>query len=195
MKISRIFAVSAASFFLIGCYIGPTPYVEGVVDYSLDSNRKMAGFYGNGYTSKSRAHRFVLLHAAEVCDASGFTHFIVLNSGDYSTIHTHTTPTRTEYEYNQWTKKVEATTYGGQTSSYEKPAIELSIMCLDVANRQHRAHLREAYDCAPLLAQMNDAIRNDEERIREAKEGSIKVTGIVLGATLLLTLIALASES
>ncbi|MBP5350815.1 MAG: hypothetical protein J6Y56_02520 [Fibrobacterales bacterium] len=177
-----------------GCYTGPTPYVEGTSGYSLDRNRKVAGFHGNGYTSKSRAHRFAMLHAAEICDASGFSHFVVVGSGDYSTQHSYTSPTHTEYEYNARTNKVEATTYGGHTSSWEKPVIELEVMCLDVANRQHRTLLKEAYDCAPLVAQIGDEIRADEQRIYDSKRRTVVITVGAIGAVALMALLGSASS-
>lgn len=78
-------AALAASLFLIGC-MTPSPYAPrserdttGYTDRSLAQNRYRVTFTGNSATPRETVEGYLLLRAAEVTQAAGYTYFVFDN--------------------------------------------------------------------------------------------------------------------
>ncbi len=74
--------MTLGALLLAGCMV-PTPYVPrlegqqtGFTDRALAQNRYRVTFTGNSATSRETVENYLLLRAAEVTRAAGFSHFI-----------------------------------------------------------------------------------------------------------------------
>ncbi|MGD0650109.1 MAG: hypothetical protein ABSA97_03045 [Verrucomicrobiia bacterium] len=141
-----VFAVAVA---MTGC---ATTYhrqslTGGFTESRLDENVFQVRFAGNAYTSRERAADFCLLRCAELAQQYGYTHFIIVDSAQYTKDSVYTTPTTatttgsaqtfgtaTAYgnsatysgtTYGQATTHV----YGGQTYVMSKPRSTNTIVC------------------------------------------------------------------
>src|SRR3954471_19919838 len=80
--LARAFPLALAAALLAGC-MGPSPYAPrlegqqtGYTDASLTQNRYRVTFTGNSATPRETVESYLLLRAAEVTRAAGFTHFV-----------------------------------------------------------------------------------------------------------------------
>jgi hypothetical protein len=80
--LSRAFALAMTGALLAGC-MGPSPYAPrlegqqtGYTDAALTQNRYRITFTGNSATPRETVESYLLLRAAEVTRAAGFTSFV-----------------------------------------------------------------------------------------------------------------------
>jgi len=88
----RVIRVAALSIALVVSVAGCTSYQAqglsgGFSETQLDTNVWEVSFRGNGYTSKERVRDFGLLRASELTLQNGYSYFLVMNEGDYTTLH------------------------------------------------------------------------------------------------------------
>lgn len=90
-------------------------------------------FRGNGYTSRQRVQDFAMLRAADLTLQSGAKYFVIISAAGYSSIGSYTTPTTStttgnvNFYGNSAYGSSTTTTYGGQTYTYSKAAVQLQI--------------------------------------------------------------------
>lgn len=105
-------------------------FTGGYDETQLDANVFKVTFNGNGYTSRQRTTDFVLLRSAELTLENGYSYFIIIDSSQYSTNVSHTTPTTTHGSITTIgnTGNFSATTYGGHTYNISKPSSANTII-------------------------------------------------------------------
>jgi hypothetical protein len=122
----KIAFVFLAINLLTGCVTmyKPIGLMGGYSDIQLGENIFKVSFRGNGYTRAERAANFCLLRSAEIALENGFNYFVIVESGQSSTISAFTTPTTTTA-----TGSTTTTTYHGQTYIISKPSSTNMILC------------------------------------------------------------------
>ena len=65
----------------------------GFSETQLAENMFRVSFNGNGYTGRNRVVDFTLLRSAELTLEHGFTHFVIIDSSQHTSVSTTTTPT------------------------------------------------------------------------------------------------------
>ena len=133
----RVGAVLFSLLLLGGC---ATPYQQsgfrgGYSETQLDNNVFKVSFNGNSSTSGERVSDFVLLRCAELALNHGYKYFVIVDSKNYSSYGTYTTPiiantNGSGYSYGRHAYGSSITTItGGQTYSYVKPGLVNMIIC------------------------------------------------------------------
>jgi hypothetical protein len=118
---------------LAGCATGYNQQnlFGGFSDTQLDENVFNITFRGNGYTSMERASDFTYLRAADLTLNSGFSYFAITYASKNVSFSSFTTASRTTTQINFYGNGAYATSHTtpGQTYSFEKPAVEMTIIC------------------------------------------------------------------
>jgi hypothetical protein len=110
-------------------------FTGGFEETPLSPNVFQVRFRGNGYTRPERAADFALLRSAEVALEHGFTHFVIVDSRDATTLNTWTSPStsRTTIDlstYGNMTHGTATTTHaGGEAVVWQKPSTSNTIVC------------------------------------------------------------------
>lgn len=124
-------------FMIAACSTGyhKKGFTGGYSDTQLTENVFQVSFNGNGYTGREKARDLSLLRGAEIAIEHGFSHFILVNSEQYTNQSTFTTPrssttTGSAYGFGN-SLNYDSTTqyYGGQTLLISKPEATNTIMC------------------------------------------------------------------
>jgi len=134
---AKIFSILLLSSALAAC---ATAYQSvgltgGYSETQLGDNIFQVYFKGNGFTSREQATDFSLLRSAELTLENGFTHFIIVDSSQYSKQGVYTTPstsytTGSAQSYGSGAYgSATTTTYGGQTHLTSKPRATNTIVC------------------------------------------------------------------
>lgn len=135
---ARLLLVLLSSILLAACATSyqPKGFSGGYVETQLGENIFQVSFLGNGYTRSQRASDFALLRSAEIATENGFRYFIVVESGNDSSLSAYTTPTQSyttgsAYSYgNSAYGSAKTTSYGGQTYMIRKPSTTNTIVFL-----------------------------------------------------------------
>ena len=109
-----IFSVFVFSALTFGC---ATPYQEmgfrgGVSSTQVNDSVYEINARGNGMTSSTRVRELSLLRAADICQANGFTNFVVLDDSASQTTSVQS------YDLSV----IDSTCYGSNISCYQSPS-------------------------------------------------------------------------
>lgn len=109
--------------------------MTGYSSFQLDSNIFKITYKGNHRTKKERINNFALLRSAEITIENGFKYFIIINSDQYSTLKSYTSPVTAETEINPdlsgglFGPTATTTISGGETTYSESPTSSNTIIC------------------------------------------------------------------
>jgi len=119
---------------LTGCATkyGPMRVSGGYSETQLDKYVYRVTFKGNGLIDRETVNDYAILRCAELALENGFRYFVVIDSNSYSKVDTNTTPVVSNTQYYQFGNQVQSQTYsyGGNTSTVEKPRATLTIAVL-----------------------------------------------------------------
>lgn len=121
------------SMFTISCATSyqSIGFTGGYSETQLDENIFQVSFIGNGYTSRERCDDYALLRCAELSLMNGFEYFIIVDSKEYISNSSYTTPTQSRTTATLIGNQVvgKTTTTGGQTYNISKPSSKNTIVC------------------------------------------------------------------
>lgn len=137
--------------YLVGC---STPYkshgiMGGHEDSYLGNDIYQIYYRGNAYTNIHKVNAYSIRRAAELCLSKGKKYFEVLNSQNLTNTYTTNLPTTytTTGTYTLGIFNATTRQTGGETLSYTKPAILITVKLLNVKTST-------SYNAAEILAHL-----------------------------------------
>jgi hypothetical protein len=103
-------------------------FTGGYSETQLDVNVFKISFRGNGYTDRERVTDFTLLRSAELALKNGYQYFAIIDSNNYTSHSSRTTPIRYSTTGSTYGSTV-TTTIGGKTYHTSRPSSSNTIVC------------------------------------------------------------------
>jgi hypothetical protein len=103
-------------------------FTGGYSETQLDVNLFKVSFIGNGYTGRERVTDFTLLRSAELALKNGYQYFAIIDSNNYTSRSSRTTPISFHTTGSAYGGTVTTTT-GGKTYHTSKPSSSNTIIC------------------------------------------------------------------
>jgi len=131
----RALIFATALLCLTGCatnYQSASFWGNGYTSYRIAEDTHSITFRGNQYTTKERAEQFAMLRAAELTLESGYTHFLVLEQKDRSSVVLERYDSAPlSGDDSSIVALCDLFTPDSRTSRVESPRITLHVRCLE----------------------------------------------------------------